>query len=182
MYQYDGISLFKLQKIDLPHLWKLKQESWFGTHQVTINTLDEQEAWFDTLDTHPTNPRNLVLLAEGPRDPNFGIFKVFGIDYVNRVADVGWDVFDDCRGKGLGKKLVAAGTAFCFNILNLHRLNAEILATNVASLRCADHAGYVHEGTKRMAVHKSGYYVDSLVLGILVSDWNLGLQSKTLTV
>jgi RimJ/RimL family protein N-acetyltransferase len=118
-------------------------------------------------------------MADHRCNPKVGIFKVFGIDYQNRTADTGWDIFEDHRGKGFGKKLVAAGAAFCFNILNLHRLNAEILSTNVASLRCAEAAGYVLEGTRRQAVHKEGKYVDSHILGILFSDANLGLQSKS---
>jgi RimJ/RimL family protein N-acetyltransferase len=113
-----------------------------------------------------------------PQNAKVGIFKIFGADYINRTADVGWDVFEDFRGKGLGKQLVAAGCAFCFDILALHRLTAEILANNIASLKCANAAGFQIEGTKRHAVHRLGEYIDSLVLGMLVSDKKLALQPK----
>lgn len=170
MYRHDEIELYKLQKNDLWLLWALKQESGFATHRVTINTPLEQQAWFDTLDSHPTAPRNLVLMADHDSSPKVGIFKVFGIDYQNRTADVGWDIFEEFRGRGLGKPLVTAGTRFCFDVLNLHRLTAEILENNVASLKCAKHAGYVQEGIKRQAVHKPEGYLNSHVLGILDSD------------
>lgn len=177
MFEHDGISFLKLSKSELPELWKLKQESWLNTHQITINTMEEQEAWYDTLDNHPHSPKTLVLMAHGSV-ANFGIFKIANIDYVNRVADVGWDVFEHHRGKGLGRKLVAAGSAYAIYILNLHRLNAEILTTNVASQKCAEAAGYVKEGVKRASVHKVGKYVDSIVYGLLDSDAELTLQPK----
>jgi RimJ/RimL family protein N-acetyltransferase len=181
MFNYDGVEFLKLAKGDLPELWKLKQESWLNTHRITFNTMDEQEAWFETLDSHPHSPSQLILVAHGPV-ANFGIFKILGVDYINRTAEVGWDVFEYNRGKGLGKKLVAAGSAFCFQILNLHRITAEILETNIASQKCAENAGYVCEGAKREAVHKQGVYVDSLIYGLLAADSKLALQSKTETV
>lgn len=162
------VQFFKLTRRDLPLLWKLKQESWPFTHHITITTPEEQEKWFDSLDSHPHSPRNLVLVADGPV-PNFGIFKIANIDYISRSADVGWDVFEENRGQGLGKQLVAAGAAYCVQTLNLRRLTAEILATNVISQKCAEHAGFVVEGRKREAIHKQGYYVDSLIYGFLAN-------------
>jgi len=171
MYTYEGITFLKLERGELPLLWKLKQESWENTHQITINTQEEQENWFNSLDQHAHSPRNLVLMAHSETAANFGIFKVFGIDHTNRTADVGWDVFEEYRGQGLGKRLVKAGSAFCLQMLNLQRLTAEILRTNPASMACAEKAGFVVEGTKRSAVHKLGVYVDSHVLGLLASDF-----------
>lgn len=178
MYTYDDVSLLKLDQGNLAALWKLKQESWLNTHQITINTMEEQEAWFDSLDHDAHAPRNLVLVADGPV-ANFGIFKIFNVDYVNRSADVGWDIFEDYRGQGLGKKLVAAGSSFAIRMLNLHRLNAEILTINIASQHCAEAAGYLAEGRRREAVHKMGEYVDSVIYGLLSSDAESTLQHKT---
>ena len=173
MYTYNGVTLLKLSRGELPLLWKLKQESWANTHQITINTLEEQEEWFRSLDTSSCSPRQLILMAHSESTANFGIFKLLNVDYVNRTANVGWDVFEDYRGQGLGKALVVAGSAFSLQMLNLHRLNAEILSTNVASSKCAEFAGYIVEGTKRSAVHKLGKYVDSHVLGLLESDFTI---------
>ncbi len=174
MYSHGNITLRKLEASNLYQLVDLKEESWLTTHQASILNRQDQTRWFEQLDNNPNYPKNLVLEAHwvnGNQDNVFGIFKVFNIDYISRTADTGWDVFRSFRGKGCGKKLVAAGTAFCFDVLALRRLNAEILVGNEASLKCALAAGFVQEGCKRQAVHKLGQHVDSLVFGMLVSEW-----------
>jgi len=185
MFVHQGMSLQKLDEQDLYLLTDLKQDSWLSTHRVTIANDIDQNRWFSCMDRDIHCPKNLVLVAGSPRGATdipvgttVGIFKILDIDYINRTAEVGWDIFGDYRGKGLGKKLVNAGSAFCFDILALRRLNAEILANNTASMKCAIHAGFVKEGCKREAVHRLGSYVDSVVYGSLASGRNLALQPK----
>lgn len=167
MFHSNDLVLRKLAEKDLPLLLHLKQESWFGTHRVSIVNGSDQLRWFQGLDSDPHCPANLVLIAELEKDVSgpVGIFKVAAVDYVSRVADVGWDVFADQRGKGLGKKLVCAGVSFCVSILNLRRLNAEILESNHASKSCARSAGFEKEGCKRSCIYKEGKYIDSEVWG-----------------
>jgi RimJ/RimL family protein N-acetyltransferase len=170
MYEHSEIILRKLEAANLVSVTELKRESWLFTHRVSIVNWDDQERWWKCLsgeDVH--TPKNLVLTAS-QENTTFGIYKILNVDYINRTADVGWDVYEKNRGKGLGKKLVTAGAAFCFDILNLRRLDAEILANNGASLKCAQNAGFSKEGVRRQAVHKLGEYVDSVVLGLLSSE------------
>lgn len=174
MYSHGNITLRKLDASNLYHLVDLKEESWLTTHQASILNQQDQKRWFENLDNNVNVPKNLVLEAHwvsNNQDNVFGIFKVFNIDYISRTADTGWDVFRDFRGRGAGKQLVAAGVAFCFDVLALRRLNAEILVGNEASFKCAKAAGFVQEGVKRQAVHKLGAFIDSMVFGALISEW-----------
>lgn len=170
MFHHDNLILRKLERKHLGRLQDLKNESWFGTHQVSIVNSEDQENWFDSLNSAVNCPKNLVLIAEIFTEISsyeFGIVKLLHIDWYNRRAEMGWDVFEDCRSKGYGKKLVQAGVAFAKDVLQLHRLRAEILDTNVASQKCAEHAGFIKEGTEREAILKKGSYVDSHIYGIL---------------
>lgn len=178
MFVYNDVKLSKLEKSLLPQLWELKQESWFGTHNVSIINADDQEKWFVSLDNDPVSPKNLVLVGFTNTNGNFGIFKIFNVNWVNRTADVGWDVFRDHRNKGLGKKLVRAGSLFCFQILNLRRLTAEILSYNVASQTCALLAGFNGEGVKRQAVVRGKDCFDSLMFGLLASEIRLDSEEE----
>lgn len=174
MYTFKNITLSKLSGLMLDICKDLKDESWMTTHQVSIVNYENQNNWYASLtNENVNNPRNLVLQGEISGDL-IGIFKIFNIDYVNRTADVAWDVFSKFRGQGFGKILVAAGTSFCFDVLALRRLNAEILDGNEKSAKCALEAGFMIEGLKRQAVHKLGNYVDSRVYGLLVSEWKNG--------
>jgi RimJ/RimL family protein N-acetyltransferase len=170
MFTFEGIKLRKLERRDLPKLLELKSESWFGTHHVTILNSEDQERWFDSLDNHPTSPRDLYFICQNENFEDVGLFKINNIDWPNGCADIGYDTFEYYRCKGYGKRLLKAGVAFCFDVLNLRRLTAEILATNVGSLKCAAHAGFIQEGCKRAAVQKDGRWIDSLMFGMLRSD------------
>lgn len=161
-----GICFRKLEESDLDQLLSLKKESWMTTHKVTICNIQDQKDWFNRLSKDTHSPTSLILIAETESHP-IGCWKISGVDWVSRKADVAWDIFHEYRGKGLGSKLVFTGCKFCSKMLNLRRLDAEILENNPASMRCAEKAGFVLEGNKRQSVFKNGSYLDSLVYGLL---------------
>lgn len=176
MFDFGTVGFRKLEKKDLEPLLELKHETWTVTHHVTICSIEDQIRWFEGLNSDIHNPRNLVLMCYGNnaldgQSPNFckpvGVFKVFSADYINRTADVGWDIFSRYRQQGWGKKMVCAGVKFCFNILGLQRLSAEILEENDASIKCAYAAGFSQEGLKRRSVCKQGYFHNTCLFGVL---------------
>lgn len=172
MFVFEKVKLSKAGAEDLRALLQLKKESWYGTHHVSILNFEDQQRWFDNLDHHPHAPKSLVLIAEDELGVKFGVVKL-QLDWVNRVADLGWDIFEEYRGKGCCAPLSRAGCAFCFDLLNMNRISAEILETNYASLHCAAKVGFVEEGRKRQAVWRFDRYIDSIVVGVLKKDWDV---------
>jgi len=160
----NDIYLRKVSVEDLPKLMWLKNTTWMHTHHTVFLNMADQTKWFDKVNSDPTF---LFLIASLNTQGDIGTFKIDSIDAINRSCNVGWDVFEESRGKGFGKKVVAAGVEFCFQILNLRRLTAEILVTNEASIKCAVSAGFVEEGCKKQAVYKLGQYIDSKLYGIV---------------
>lgn len=164
----NGITLKKLEKDNLTLLKKLKNESWFGTHTITfVNDID-QERWFESLNSNKT----LILVAHKDNEP-IGLYKITNIDWVNRRYDSAHDIFENHRGKGLSKPVLSAGIDFGFEVLNMNRIDTEVLENNIASLKSAYFAGFVLEGVKRKCVHKCDEYLDSNFLGILRDEWKL---------
>ncbi len=173
MYESKKLIFGKVEEEHLSAFTDLKKESWMMTHQKTIINREDQKSWFDHMDSDPNCPKNLVLSVHQKDHVGcqlVGCYKVLRVDYINRSADVGWDLLKNFRGKGLGKRIVAGGANFCFDILNLRRLNAEILATNIPSQKCAEAAGFVLEGVNREAIHKPEGFVDSQFWGLLVAE------------
>lgn len=169
MYKHkNGITLKKLEKEDLVLLKYLKNESWFGTHNISfVNDLD-QENWFSSLN----NNRNLFLIAyKENTQEKIGLYKIQNIDWINRKYDSAHDVFDNQRGKGYSKPVLEAGVDFGFEVLNMNRIDTEVLENNLASYKSALYVGFIQEGIKRKCIHKCGEYLDSNFLGILREDW-----------
>jgi RimJ/RimL family protein N-acetyltransferase len=160
------VTLRYLTEADLPPLLQLKEESWFGTHRITFTNEEMQLKWFKSLLNSPHTPSNIVLLASEEYD--FGIFKILNIDWQNRKAEVGWDVFAHMRNNGLGKLLVKAGVDFCRDVLQFNTLRAEILVSNLASQKCAEFAGFYKIGVEKSAIFKNRTYIDNLIYGLLL--------------
>ena len=169
MYEHkNGLTLRKIEKEDLTLLKELKDESWFGTHNIAIINMTDQETWFNKI-TQDVN-HNIVMIAM-QEDQSVGLYKISNIDWLNRHYDSAHDVFKKHRGGGLGYKILEAGVDFGFEVLNMHRIDTEVLINNVASHKTAINAGYILEGIRREAVHKCGEWIDSNFYGILYEDW-----------
>ncbi len=175
MFLLDGIILCKASDYHLNNLVELKNESWMGTHRVTIINRDDQTKWLNNIPSEPHAPGSLLLIAKDDDNRYLGCFYINNVDYINKNANVSWAVFQSYRNKGFGKKIVKAGCAVCFQILNLHRVNCEILGTNEHSTKCALNAGFIVEGMKRQSVYKLGKYLDSYVYGLLAEQFKCDL-------
>lgn len=174
MYAHkNGITLRKVEEEDLWQLLQLKNESWFGTHRVSLLNSAEQHKWFESI----LNRQDcLYLIGQTTTITTnsavpVGIYKALSIDWINRSYDSAHDVFSNYRGKGLGFKVLEAGVDFGFEILNMNRLDTEVIETNIASMKNAFRVGFITEGTRRKAVYKFGKYLDSVFMGIIREDW-----------
>ena len=163
----NGIRLVKISKEDLSLLRDLKNESWFGTHNISFVNLTDQEKWFETLNPQKT----LILKAIKSNKEIVGLYKIQNIDWVNRKYDSSHDIFEQHRGYGYSKPVLEAGVHFGFEVLNMNRIDTEVLENNLASLKSALWVGYIKEGLKRKCIHKCGEYLNSIVLGILKEEW-----------
>jgi len=168
MYSHkNGLVLRKVEEHDLQDLKALKQESWYATHTtVFLNDQDQQDWFFRNIKDH----RSLTLISEFENEA-IGTYKIANIDPISHTAQIGYDIYKSFRGQGLGYKIVEAGTAFAFEILNIHRCEAEVLSNNIASSKVIEAAGFVLEGIKRKSIFKCGEYLDSKIYGILKEDW-----------
>jgi len=170
MYKHkNGITLIKISKSDLEELKNLKNESWFGTHTISFVNDTDQEKWFSNLDSNKT----LILKALNNNNEFVGVYKINNIDWVNRRYDSAHDVLENFRGKGYSKPVLEAGIDFGFEVLNMNRIDTEVLENNIASLKSALWVGFKQEGVKRKCIHKCGQYLDSIFLGLIKSDWML---------
>lgn len=179
MYNHNNGCVFrKLSVLDLPKLKTLKEDSWATTHKVTFVNDNDQETWFKSL-----GPDSLYLICYHSaisrseesnikwEDRPIGFLGLTNIDPVSHSANISGGIFREFRGNEWSLRAWEAGTDFAFEMLNLHRINAEVLENNVAAFKMNLNLGYSLEGKKRKAVYKSGSYLDSYVFGMLREDW-----------
>jgi RimJ/RimL family protein N-acetyltransferase len=161
----------KVNSNDIKDLLSLRQNNWINTHNISFLNFEDQKDFFLKFKNCQSHPKNLLLVACNLKNKPVGIFYIKNIDYINRKADVSWSLYEKFRGKKIGNKLVKGGSNICFQILNLRRLNCEILYNNIPSIKCAIKSNYSQEGVKKESIYRFGSYLDSIIMGLIVEDF-----------
>lgn len=84
-----------------------------------------------------------------------------------RIALVGSRAF----GRGLGTEATRLILAHAFDTVGLHRVELEVFAFNPRARHVYEKVGFVHEGTRRQALHWDGAWIDAHVMAVLADDW-----------
>ena len=126
-------------------------------------------------DTNEGSVKFSVVELEG--DTLVGTATLWGIDTHNRSAHIGLGLLPASRGKGYGTDVVAVLCHYGFVVRGLQRLQIETLSDNAAMLRAAERNGFVREGVLRSSAWVMGEFLDEVLLGLLVQEWNPGSTS-----
>jgi hypothetical protein len=108
------------------------------------------------------------------RDENrlVGMVALHWVEYSNGYA---WLTFGigtpQDRGKGYGSETLRLILNFAFNELNLHRVNCWLVEYNETARHLLESHGFILEVRSRQAIHRFDRRFDSLMMGILQSDW-----------
>lgn len=86
-------------------------------------------------------------------------------------GQIGWSLGIKNRGLGYATEAARALIEYGFNILGLHRIYADTTNENLASGRVMERLGMKKEACLREAEFQDGEWLDSLIYGILASEW-----------
>lgn len=111
-----------------------------------------------------------VLLLDGEL---CGSIRLNQIDKESRKAGLGYFIGAQFQGRGIMTKAVGAACAFCFDTLDLNRIELRCASTNLASMRVAERLGFTREGVLRQAELLGDAFVDLYVYGLLREEYML---------
>lgn len=89
---------------------------------------------------------------------------------VSQTATLGYWMGERYAGKGHMSAAVAMILPFCFDVLNLHRIEAACLPVNGPSIRLLENAGFQREGYARNYLLINGSWQDHLLFACLAED------------
>lgn len=118
-------------------------------------------------DESSSSVRLLVVADETP----VGLVGFTDLDDTAGVATVNYWVHPDHWGRGYATAAVELLLGYGFDQLRLHKVVAEVVASNEASRRVLETFGFVEEGRQREQTFVDGEYCDCLLYGLLVSEW-----------
>ncbi len=137
-----------------------------------MNTAQEV-SFVDTITASPRDVMFAIVLRDGDR--MIGTTGLHEMDFRSRRATFGMLIGEPSEwGKGYGTETTRMVLDYGFGTLNLNRVELEVLEHNAAGLRAYEKAGFRREGVLRQHHYVNGAYVDTLVMGILRSEWKPG--------
>ena len=130
---------------------------------------DEINEW---IDFHNNKPNELLLVIEDQHTGTIiGHIGLYDIDIVSKKTELGILIADDnYRGKGYGSKSTQLMVNYAFESLGMHKVTAEVLSENIASIAMFKKCGFSIDGRLRDHVFKNGRYYDVLSMSILENE------------
>jgi RimJ/RimL family protein N-acetyltransferase len=114
----------------------------------------------------------LFAILENARERHVGNIKIGPIDPQHLCADISYFLGDRSTwGRGYSTEAVGLVVDLGFSRLDLHRLQAGTYATNQASGRVLEKAGFRPEGIWRRQLRGPEGWEDHLFYGILREEW-----------
>lgn len=98
-----------------------------------------------------------------------GIVIASNRDTTHRSAWMSYWITPECRGNGLAGWGLRAASELLFE-QGFYRLELGARVNNPASIKTAEHAGFVHEGVSRAELEYDGVRYDTVRMALLASD------------
>lgn len=93
------------------------------------------------------------------------------LDMMNRSAEIGYWLSEECQGGGIMTKSCRALTDYGFGDLGLNRIVIRCADANLNSRRIPERLGFTVEGTARQAELLHGKFLDLIIYVMLAEDW-----------
>lgn len=135
-----------------------------GTKYFVSEAYEKQ--WIENTIFNSKDVKLAVCLDEN--DKHIGNVYMTNINEINRSC-VSHVLIGEKEywGHGYAREALLLAIDYMFNERNIHRIQANVLVSNVASLKMHEKCGYKLEGTLREAVYKNGKYQDQYVLALV---------------
>lgn len=101
-----------------------------------------------------------------------GTVTLYKLDRRNRRCEIGFMLARPHWGKGLMQEALPAVLDYAFDVLAMHRIEADVDPRNTASTRLLQRLGFRHEGRLRERWFVNDEVCDSEYYGLLRHEWS----------
>jgi ribosomal-protein-serine acetyltransferase len=172
----DDLSLKLIELRDVERIFELTNNSrdylreWLPWLDNTKNLEDTIEFIKGCLKGFAENKSmNTVILFKGEI---VGVAGYNQINWSNKTAYIGYWLCEEFQGNGIMTKVVKTLTDYAFSELNLNKVEIRAAVENKKSRSIPERLGFVKEGCIRKAEWLYDHFVDLVVYGMLVEEWN----------
>lgn len=87
---------------------------------------------------------------------------------------IGYWVYSGFSGRGVASSAVSLGVDHAMTEVGMHRVEATVLESNVASRRVLEKVGFREEGLLQRNLHINGQWRDHVLVGLTVEERRSG--------
>ena len=142
-----------------------------------------QEPGFYTVAIQRDKIKESLFQMRDRREYNFGIFKSYTNQLIGHISlysikrlpfssgFIGYSIDERHTGKGIGSEAVRLLTAFAFDRVALHRVEAYVSPRNKGSIIVLERSGYRLEGLLRQILYINGVWEDHYMYAMIEDDF-----------
>lgn len=142
-----------------------------------------QEASFYTVSIQQQKIRESLYQMRDRREYNFGIYDKITRSLIGHISlygikrlpfssgFIGYSIDESNSGRGIGTEAVGLVTAFAFEKVALHRIEAYVSPRNQGSIIVLEKSGYQREGLLRKLLYINGVWEDHYMYAQIEDDF-----------
>jgi RimJ/RimL family protein N-acetyltransferase len=169
---------YELSDLDLVMQWINDEEitQYLGGQMTSFPISSVAERKFIETVAMADSPTNKTFAIETIAENRFiGALSFNGIDWINRHSPIGIMIGDKSYwGRGYGTDAMRVLLRLGFDTLGLHRIWLHVYDYNPRAIACYEKCGFRREGVMRQQRFVRGEYHDTIVMGILESEYRAG--------
>ena len=111
-----------------------------------------------------------LVVADRGDDRLLGMIGLIADRHDALRAEIGYWVSPDARGRGVATRALRLLSRWCVTDGGFERLDLQAAIVNLASLRVAEHCGFVREGVMRRSWYRGGGRSDMVLFSLVPED------------
>ena len=175
---YGTLTLRPSRESDIESIYQACQDPLIS-HFTTVPanyTLEHAQSFVRQLDPEGLQSKReirfIIESNQGATPGLAGVISFHSPNFNNKVAEIGYWIAKEHRGKSIGTTAVKLLTNFGFETMGWNRIEAMIDHDNEASKKVVTRAGYEHEGLLRQRVIRAnGDVIDMDLFAVLQKNW-----------
>jgi RimJ/RimL family protein N-acetyltransferase len=175
MISGTSVTLGPILPADFPSLFRwaddLDAARFNETYRPAV-VKSQEEFWYNT--ANDVSKVFFAIRKLGP-SPIIGFVQIRNIDPVHRSALVGLRIGDEAnRGQGYGSDALRLTVNYCWNHLNLSRIEMAVFESNQRAIKLYSTFGFAVEGVQRQALFIDGQWLNVVLMGLLHPSRSIG--------
>ncbi len=164
----DNIKLRALEPTDLNFLFQTENNTVFWEVSSTQTPFSKYILSQYIANAHQDiyEAKQLRLIIEH-KNISIGMIDLFDFNPQQKRAGIGILILEKFQGKGYAKTALDILISYCFEILHLHQLYANITIDNQASIRLFTTANFKKVGVKKDWIYTKDGYKDELLFQLI---------------